>query len=388
MGALTSKPYAFTARPWELTELDGFDYLDSLHSPLRFSLRGRELMRVLPALKFTGATEWISDRARFSYDAVSSEARLSSFRFKFRTRTYSYAQWTAGASFFLVRGQLFSGALQIASPTYASGLFETRFAARAGGAAKASDADVSLPNSPTNSPQALVLVGISVRYTHPALVPQLRKFRITGNPIIELGGGGASLADYSLGAGPYALFSFFRFKMRASNLLAGASFLTTKRFYKLCRSLFFASSSIYVLPEAPYAQSHLAGLNAKLRIVFSSYCEGGGDFQIPLAHPLEAPAIYFPTFATGPVFSQQILASRAAEPATFAPFLVEPVFSSATLPGWVLSEPTFIRREGYFYSSYNYYDHFAGTELLRHSNINLLNLRRNADYRHSHFCTV
>jgi hypothetical protein len=312
------------------------------------------------------------------------------FRFFFRTCAYEYAQWSSFASFFLSRSQLFSGSVWVDFPTYASGLFTTRFTARTGLVDSApSDAPVTYPfaHAATLKPRAVVIVGLSLRYTHPALIPQLRRFRASGAPLIELGGSAAQFVDYSLGAGPRALFSFFRFKMRAAVLFSQAVFLTSGRFYKLFGAL-LPSFYTCILPEAPYPHGQLARVSSCVRLVFASYICAEADFQIPLAHPLEVPAVYFPTFATGPIFSPQILMPRAAEPATFSLLLAEPVFSSLPSLEWPFPDLSIVRRAGCFYSSYNYYDHFAGVASLRHSNINLLNLQRNADYRHSHFCTV
>ncbi|MBY0443815.1 MAG: hypothetical protein K2Q15_01225, partial [Burkholderiales bacterium] len=75
MGALTSKPYAFTARPWELSERESIDIFDPFGSSVKLSLRGGEIIRVLPNVRFTLGEEWISDSSRFSYDSVLAESR-------------------------------------------------------------------------------------------------------------------------------------------------------------------------------------------------------------------------------------------------------------------------------------------------------------------------
>jgi len=66
-GALTSKPYAFTSRPWELRSLESIDFLDSFASKIRVDIRGLQVMRILPRVLSEG--EWISDKIRFSYDS-------------------------------------------------------------------------------------------------------------------------------------------------------------------------------------------------------------------------------------------------------------------------------------------------------------------------------
>lgn len=70
VGALTSKPYAFKARPWELTKTETIDVHDAVGSNIRVDAKGREVLRVLPRLHEDVNEEWISDRTRFSYDGL------------------------------------------------------------------------------------------------------------------------------------------------------------------------------------------------------------------------------------------------------------------------------------------------------------------------------
>ncbi len=72
VGALTSKPYAFKARPWELTKTETIDVHDAVGSNIRVDVKGREVMRVLPCLHEDVNEEWISDRTRFSYDGLGN----------------------------------------------------------------------------------------------------------------------------------------------------------------------------------------------------------------------------------------------------------------------------------------------------------------------------
>lgn len=73
VGALTSKPYAFTARPWELTKTETIDVMDALGSAIRVDSRGREVMRVMPRLCEEVNEEWISDKTRFIWDGLKSQ---------------------------------------------------------------------------------------------------------------------------------------------------------------------------------------------------------------------------------------------------------------------------------------------------------------------------
>ena len=70
VGALTSKPYAFTARPWELKSVETIDVNDSVGSNIKLSFKETEVLRILPALNDTLNEEWISDKTRFSFDGL------------------------------------------------------------------------------------------------------------------------------------------------------------------------------------------------------------------------------------------------------------------------------------------------------------------------------
>ncbi|GFT33628.1 NADH-ubiquinone oxidoreductase 75 kDa subunit, mitochondrial [Nephila pilipes] len=73
VGALTSKPYAFTARPWETRKTESVDVLDALGSNIIVSTRTGEVMRILPRLNEEVNEEWISDKTRFAYDGLKAQ---------------------------------------------------------------------------------------------------------------------------------------------------------------------------------------------------------------------------------------------------------------------------------------------------------------------------
>ncbi|CAM4051661.1 NADH-quinone oxidoreductase subunit NuoG [Palleronia rufa] len=73
VGALTSKPYAFTARPWELTKTETIDVMDALGSSIRVDTKGREVMRILPRNHDGTNEEWLSDRSRYVWDGLKRQ---------------------------------------------------------------------------------------------------------------------------------------------------------------------------------------------------------------------------------------------------------------------------------------------------------------------------
>jgi NADH-quinone oxidoreductase subunit G len=73
VGALTSKPYAFAARPWELNKTESIDVMDAVGSAIRIDTRGREVMRILPRVNDDVNEEWISDKTRHVVDGLRSQ---------------------------------------------------------------------------------------------------------------------------------------------------------------------------------------------------------------------------------------------------------------------------------------------------------------------------
>ena len=73
VGALTSKPYSFKSRPWELTKTETFDVFDGIGSSIRVDTRGKQVLRVLPRINEDTNEEWISDKTRFAIDGLSRQ---------------------------------------------------------------------------------------------------------------------------------------------------------------------------------------------------------------------------------------------------------------------------------------------------------------------------
>jgi NADH-quinone oxidoreductase subunit G len=73
VGALTSKPYAFAARPWELGKTQSVDVMDAVGSAIRVDTRGREVMRILPRVNENVNEEWISDKTRHIVDGLRTQ---------------------------------------------------------------------------------------------------------------------------------------------------------------------------------------------------------------------------------------------------------------------------------------------------------------------------
>ncbi len=99
VGALTNKPYAFTARPWELRKTETVDVMDALGSNIRVDVKGREVMRILPRNHDGVNEEWISDKTRYVWDGLRRQ-RLDRpyLRVDGRLKPVSWAEALAAAA--------------------------------------------------------------------------------------------------------------------------------------------------------------------------------------------------------------------------------------------------------------------------------------------------
>ena len=99
VGALVSKPYAFTARPWELSKTETIDVMDALGSNIRVDTKGREVMRILPRNNDAVNEEWINDKTRFVWDGLRRQ-RLDKpyIRENGRLRPASWAEALSAAA--------------------------------------------------------------------------------------------------------------------------------------------------------------------------------------------------------------------------------------------------------------------------------------------------
>jgi len=103
VGALTSKPYAFIARPWELKKTDSIDVFDALGSNIRVDSKGDKVLRVLPRINEDINQEWISDKTRFAYDGLNHQ-RLD--RFYFREKDAKLVEISEEKSFHILKNKL------------------------------------------------------------------------------------------------------------------------------------------------------------------------------------------------------------------------------------------------------------------------------------------
>jgi len=120
VGALVSKPYAFTARPWELTKTETVDVMDALGASIRVDAKGREVMRILPRNHDGVNEEWISDKTRFVWDGLRRQ-RLDRpyIREDGKLRPATWAQALAAAAR-AISGRRVAGLVGDLAPTEAA----------------------------------------------------------------------------------------------------------------------------------------------------------------------------------------------------------------------------------------------------------------------------
>jgi len=94
VGALTSKPYAFKARPWELRLTESIDITDSLGSNIYVNFKETEILRVLPKSNNDLNSSIISDKARFSYDANHNNRINDIFEYSSKKKSFQKLSWS------------------------------------------------------------------------------------------------------------------------------------------------------------------------------------------------------------------------------------------------------------------------------------------------------
>ncbi|WP_291735661.1 NADH-quinone oxidoreductase subunit NuoG [Leisingera sp. F5] len=198
VGALTSKPYAFTARPWELTKTETIDVMDALGANIRVDTKGREVMRILPRNHDGVNEEWISDKTRFVWDGLRRQrldrpyVRVDG---KLKPATWGEALSAAANA---MKGKKIAGLIGDLAPVEAAfalkqlveglgGKVECRtdnarlpIGNRAGYAGTATIEDV-------DSAKAIMLIGTNPRDEAPVLNARIRKAWLNGATIGVVG---------------------------------------------------------------------------------------------------------------------------------------------------------------------------------------------------------
>ncbi|WP_237213892.1 NADH-quinone oxidoreductase subunit NuoG [Falsiroseomonas oryziterrae] len=223
VGALTSRPYAFTSRPWELRKTDSIDVQDATGTNIRIDNRGPEVLRIVPRINDDVNEEWMADRGRFSFDGlkkqrldrpwlrVDGKLRPASWADAFRAlaaRIRAAAPDRVGA----IAGDLVDAESVFALKSLMHAIGSRNLDCRQDGAAiDATRRDFWLFNSTIagiEEADALLIVGGDPRREAPVINARIRKRHVLGRfPIGRIGAAGVDLTypHQHLGEGPAAL---------------------------------------------------------------------------------------------------------------------------------------------------------------------------------------
>ena len=199
VGALTSRPYAFEARPWELKKTLGIDVSDACGTNIRIDSRGREVLRVLPRINDDVNEEWLSDKARYQVDGLTRR-RLDK-PFIRRDGKLVAASWDEafaaiasidpGASVAAIAGDLVDCETMFAGKALVAALGSTMLEGRQTGLAY-DCSNITAVNFNTGfvgieSADAILIVGSMVRWEAPLVNVRLRKAVKHGAKVFIIG---------------------------------------------------------------------------------------------------------------------------------------------------------------------------------------------------------
>ena len=207
VGALVSKPYAFTARPWELTKTETVDVMDALGSNIRVDTKGREVMRILPRNHDGVNEEWISDKTRFVWDGLRRQRLDVPYvreGGRLRRATWPEALARAGAA---MRGRRVAGLVGDLAPAEAAFAL-TELVQSLGGQVECRTDGAHLPAGnrsgyagtarieDIDQAVAILLVGTDPRIEAPVLNARIRKAWLRGASVGLVGPAADLTYDY------------------------------------------------------------------------------------------------------------------------------------------------------------------------------------------------
>lgn len=214
VGALTSKPYAFTARTWELRSTESVDVMDAVGSNITVNTRGGEVMRIIPRLNEDINEEWLSDKGRFSYDGLKRQ-RITTPFVKGADGKLEQASWedafdavasglsgVAGSDIAAVAGRFTDAETATAAADLfhtldSEGLYtETPFPDAAGGTGLRSNYLLNSTIAGIEEADLVLLVGTNPRYEAPLVNARIRKSYIQNELDVAVVGSPVDLTYY------------------------------------------------------------------------------------------------------------------------------------------------------------------------------------------------
>ena len=237
VGALTSRPYAFTARPWELRKTETIDVMDALGSNIRVDMRGREAMRIMPRNHDDVNEEWLSDKSRFIWDGLNTQRLDRPFIRK--DGKLAPASWDdafalvadklkgRGAQTAAIAGDLVCAEGQFALKGLMDSLESPHIDCRQDGAKLSGPRGNYIFNTSIagiEEADAMLLIGTNPRLEAPVLNARIRKRYLMGNlPIAAIGAPvDLTYATEFIGAGPETLTELLAGNQSFADVLAKA----------------------------------------------------------------------------------------------------------------------------------------------------------------------
>ena len=199
VGALTSKPYAFEARPWELTKTLSIDVSDAVGSNIRLDSRGRDVMRILPRINDDVNEEWLSDKARYMVDGLTRrrldkpylrrDGKLAPV--SWNEAFAAIAQINPGKSVAVVAGDLVDCETMFAAKALAGALGSDLLEGRQTGldydCSNLAAVNFNTGLAGIEAADAVLIVGSHVRWEAAVLNPRLRKAVKRGAKVFVVG---------------------------------------------------------------------------------------------------------------------------------------------------------------------------------------------------------
>jgi NADH-quinone oxidoreductase subunit G len=232
VGALTSKPYAFVARPWELSKTESIDVLDAVGSNIRIDAREGQVLRVLPRLNEAINEEWISDKTRFAVDGLRRGRLDRPYVGRTRKRAVDWRgalelaadrlRAVPGERIAAIAGDLVDAEAMFALKALLQGLGAANIDCRQDGAKLDPSCRAGYLFNSTiagiEQSDACLLIGTNPRFEAPLVNARLRKRHLHGGfavaavgpaldltfPVAMLGEGGETLSALAAGSHPWA----------------------------------------------------------------------------------------------------------------------------------------------------------------------------------------
>ncbi|NDR56396.1 NADH-quinone oxidoreductase subunit NuoG [Aliiruegeria sabulilitoris] len=198
VGALVSKPYAFTARPWELTKTETIDVMDALGSNTRVDTKGREVKRILPRNNDAINEEWLADKSRFVWDGLKRQRLDRAYvRVDGKLKPASWAEALSAAAA-AMKGKKIAGLVGDLAPVEAAFALKQLVEGQGGKVeCRTDNARLPIANRAAyvgtaalediDSAERILLIGTDPRTEAPVLNARIRKAWIAGADVALVG---------------------------------------------------------------------------------------------------------------------------------------------------------------------------------------------------------